>query len=109
ARLTRPEDLGSTPIVGIDPENVRFRVQVGTFAGNVPTDVMSRYIEVGDVTSVTSTDAVRYFYGTYETRAAAELAKREMQYLGFEDAFVVGDVNGRIIPADEAEQLRQGE
>ena len=108
ARLTRPEDLEEVPPGSINKEAIRFRVQVGTFAGNVPTDVMGRYIEVGDVTSVTSRDAVRYFYGMYDTRAAAEVARREMQYLGFEDAFVVGDVNGRIISAEEAEELLQG-
>ncbi|MCB0778571.1 MAG: hypothetical protein KDC03_03335 [Flavobacteriales bacterium] len=108
ARLTRPEDLREIPLGSINKEHIRFRVQVGTFAGNVPTDIMGRYIEVGDVTSVTSSDAVRYFYGTYDDRASAEVARREMQYLGFEDAFVVGEVDGRIISAEEAERLLTG-
>ena len=58
--------------------------------------------------AVTSSDAVRYFYGTYDDRASAEVARREMQYLGFEDAFVVGEVDGRIISAEEAERLLTG-
>ena len=68
---------------------------------------MSRYpSEVGDVTSVTSTDAVRLLLWPIGP-AAAELAKRGYNTSGSRMRSSSG-MNGRIIPADEAEQLRQG-
>lgn len=105
ARLTGPENLKELPKGGIDRKLIYFRVQVGTFAGNVPMDVMDKYIEVGDVVPVTSTDAVRYYHGRFRDRSEAEAARRSLQEKGIMDAFVVGDVAGSIIPADEAERL----
>lgn len=108
AQLTGPENLNSIPSGSINPEHLSFRVQVGTFAGNVPMETMSKYVDLGNVKPVTGENAVRYLYGEYNTRAAAELARKELQNLGFQDAFVVGEMNGRIIQAEDAERLRVG-
>jgi hypothetical protein len=105
ARLTRPEDMRSAPSGGISKDRIRFRVQVGTFAGNVPTDVMGTFIDIGDITPITSTDAVRYYHGNFRSRAEAEAAMRNVRAKGISDAFVVGDVDGAIISADEADRL----
>jgi cell division protein FtsN len=108
ARLTGPENLKSMPEGGINKDAIRYRVQLGTFAGNVPSDVMGKYIELGNVTPVTSSDAVRYYYGSFTTRAEAEEAKRMLVEKGLSDAFVVGDMLGRIIPAEDADRVLQG-
>lgn len=105
ARLTGPEDLRSTPVGGIDKSLIRYRVQVGTFAGNVPMDIMDKYIEVGDVTPVPSVDAVRYYHGAFRTRAEADAARERLKAMGLSDAFTVGALGDRIIAADEADRL----
>ncbi len=107
-QLSGPEDLSSLPLGSVDTEHLKFKVQVGTFAGNVPMETMSKYVDLGNVKPVAGANAVRYLYGEYPTRAAAELARKELQNLGFNDAFVVGDLNGRIILAEDAERLQQG-
>lgn len=109
ARLTGPEDLKALPPGSINKENLVFRVQVGTFAGNVPMETMDKYVEIGHVKPVTGANDVRYFYGSYPTRAAAEEARKELVNLGFPDAFIVGDLNGRIITAEDAERLQNGQ
>lgn len=106
AQLTGPENLNNIPLGSINTDNLFFRVQVGTFAGNVPMETMSKYVELGNVRPVASESAVRYLYGEYPSRAAAELARQELRNLGFEDAFVVGEMNGRIILAEDAERLQ---
>jgi hypothetical protein len=68
---------------------------------------MDKFIELGAVEAVPSTDAVRYFHGSFTTRAAAEAARQKIQAQGLEDAFVVGAVDGRIIGAEEAERLQR--
>ena len=108
ARLTGPENLKSLPEGGISKDAIRYKVQLGTFAGNVPSDVMGKYIEIGNVSSVTSADAVRYYFGSYTTRAEAEAAKTTLVQKGLADAFVVGDMLGRTIPAEDADRVLNG-
>ncbi|MEO8066099.1 MAG: SPOR domain-containing protein [Flavobacteriales bacterium] len=105
AKLTGPEDLTTVPKGSINKEMLRFRIQVGTFAGNVPSDVMGKYIEMGNVEPVTSPDAVRYYSGSFKTRAEADTALKAIQEKGLADAFIVGAIGTRIIGADEAERL----
>lgn len=108
AQLTGPEDLQEVGSGSVNTDSLTFRVQVGTFAGNVPMDKLGKYGNMGKVKPVTGESAVRYLYGEYPTRAAAELARQELQNLGFQDAFVVGELNGRIIQAEDAEKLQKG-
>jgi hypothetical protein len=109
AELTEPEDLNAVPAGIINKEMLRYRVQVGMFAGNVPTDVMSKYIEMGNVEPVTSPDAVRYVYGLFKTRAEANNALKVIKAKGLIDAFVIGSVGNRLIPAEEADRLMTGQ
>lgn len=105
AKLTGPETLNNAPSGSIDKSKLRYRVQVGTFVGNIPMETMGKLIEMGDIRPVTSPDAVRYYYGQFKSRREADDAKAAIVKKGFADAFVVGDMNGYIIPADEADQL----
>jgi hypothetical protein len=89
----------------INKDLIRFRVQVGTFAGNVPIEAMELFIEIGDVEPKTSADAVRYYHGRFSSRSAADQARRDLQQRGLTDAFVVGDIDGTIVPAEEADRL----
>lgn len=105
AKLTGPEDLRTLPNSSISKEKVRYRVQVGSFAGNVPMDTMDKLIGLGAVEPVTDAENVRYFYGSFPDRKSAEDARQAIVIKGFADAFVVGSVNGHIIPADDADGL----
>ena len=105
AKLTEPEDLTSVPKGSINKEMLRFRIQVGTFAGNVPSDVMGKFIEMGNVEPVPSPDAVRYYYGAFKGRAEADEALKAIKEKGLTDAFIVGAIGTRTIGADEAERL----
>ncbi len=107
AQVVGVEDLKTLPSNSIDKTLLRFRVQVATFAGNlsVPMDAMDQFVELGSVKPVASVNSVRYLYGDYPSRAAAEVARKELQNLGFDDAFVVGEMNGHIITADDADHL----
>lgn len=105
ARLTGPEDLRTVPAGSINKDLLRYKVQVGTFVGNVPMDTMGKLIAMGDVTPITSDNTVRYFYGSFKDRKAADAARKAIQGKGFADAFVVGELNGRIISGEDADRL----
>ncbi len=105
AVLSGPEDLRTMPSGAVNKSLLRYKVQVATYVGNVPMETMGALIEMGDITPVTSSDAVRYFYGSFKDRASAEEARKAIRIKGFEDAFVVGELNGRIISAEDADRL----
>lgn len=108
ARLTGPEDLRTLPSGSVNKSVLRFRVQVGSFVGSVrevPMETMGKYIEIGDVEPLSNADGVRYLHGRFTTRADAEGARTRLRAAGLEDAFVVGEMNGHIIPAEDAERL----
>lgn len=105
AKLTRPESLKTTAVSGVNKQDVRYRIQLGTFAGNVPTEVMGRYIELGNVTTITGPEDTRYYHGDFATHAEADEALKRVKEMGMEDAFVVGDLKGRIILAEDADNL----
>lgn len=105
AKLTGPEDLRKLPVGGISKDKVRYRVQVGSFVGNVPMDTMEKLLGLSDVEAITDAENVRYFHGSFTDRASAEAAKAELAAKGFPDAFIVGAVMGHIIPAEDADAL----
>ena len=105
AKLTRPESLKDVPVNGVNKEDIRYRVQLGSFAGNVPSDVMGKYIELGNVINITGAEDTRYYHGEFRTRAEANEALRTVKEKGLTDAFVVGDLKGRIILAEDADNL----
>ncbi|MBK8497865.1 MAG: SPOR domain-containing protein [Flavobacteriales bacterium] len=105
AKLTGPEDLRTLPVNTISRDRVRYRIQVGSFAGNVPVEEMEKLLGLGEVEPITDTEGVRYFHGTFADRASAEAAKAELATKGFPDAFIVGSVMGHIIPAEDADGL----
>ena len=105
AKLTSPESLKDVAVNGVDKESIRYKVQLGAFAGNVPSDVMSRFIEIGDVTNVTGTEDTRYYHGSFKTREEANAALKSVQEKGVTDAFVVGEIKGRIILAEDADSI----
>jgi hypothetical protein len=105
AVTTGPEDLSKIPPSTIKKELLVYRVQVATFAGNVPIDAMADILELGEVRPVPGAGSVRYFHGSFGTREDAEKAMEKIRAKGFKDAFVVGDVQGHIISADDADHL----
>ena len=103
--MTGPESLKDKAVNGVNKEMVHYKVQLGTFAGNVPSDVMSKFLELKDVTTVTGPEDTRYYYADFQKRADADDAVKAIREKGIPDAFVVGSLNGRIIDAADADRL----
>ena len=63
---------------------------------------MDAFLAVGQVEHRAAPGWHRYLQGDYATLDAAKTALPGIQAAGFADAFVVGDVAGRVVPAAEA-------
>ena len=88
-------------------ELIRFRVQVGEYTGNVPTEVLDLYLAIGDVTFKRDSESglIRSFLGWFESYDEAEEFQAELEREGLIDTFVIGDFNGKIISAQETLEL----
>lgn len=108
ATVSAQEDIsGSQAIGSINKDFVKFAVQLGSFDGRVPADVLGKYMSLGKVRPVRgSNGTTKYVYGTYNTQAEANEARKSIKDASFKDAFVVGEFNGQVINAAEAQKIK---
>jgi cell division protein FtsN len=88
-----------------DRTKIGFRIQLGALKSRMSVEAMNGLLEIGDVEHRSNTGWHRYLHGQFQTVEAARAALPNIQSSGFPDAFVVGDVSGRIVPLAEAEIL----
>ena len=88
-----------------DVSKIAFRIQLGALRTRMDVDAMDALLELGDIEHRSSTGWHRYLHGNFNSAGAARAQLAELQERGFNDAFVVGDVAGRIVPVAEAEIL----
>ena len=85
-----------------DADKVSFRIQLGALKDQVSTEALNAFLAVGEVEHRAAPGWHRYFQGQYGSVEEARIALPQMQAAGFPDAFVVGEVAGRIVPVAEA-------
>ena len=85
---------------------VKFKIQVGLFTGQIPTDVLNQMMDLGRIDQRDAEDeSVRYMTGEFNSFEDAEVYKDELSSKGFTDATIVGEHEGKIISATEGIQL----
>ena len=91
----------------INAELIKFKIQVGAFENKIPLDILDLYLSIGNVVPKRdgSSGLTKYLMGTYDSYEEAEAAKEELKSKGLTDAFIVGDFNGKLIPASDALKL----
>ena len=91
----------------INPELVKYTLQLGEFTGRIPAETLSEYMALGNVKPLRSEEGItRYIYGQYDSFAEAEVAQRKLIHGGFDKAAVQGLFKGQLISADEARSLK---
>ena len=82
------------------PEGLIFKVQIGAFRNPIPQDLFKGFNPVTG--ERTQTGVIRYSAGFFKKFLIADQAKREIQSMGYRDAFVVAFYNGKRISINEA-------
>ncbi len=96
----------AVPLSPAQKENLRFRVQLGSFKKQVPTNILQKYMELEQIDQIKGSDGyTRYVAGSFATLSEANAFKRELLKKGFEGVFVVGEFNGELIPASKAIEM----
>ena len=91
----------------ITKELIKFRVQIGAYKNDIPTDVLDVYLQLGQVLPKidSETGITKYLVGKFNSYEEAVNHKNEIVNKGIVDSFVIGDFNGKIISAREALEL----
>ena len=109
ANVTSDEDISAVESAtnAINSTFVSFTVQLGSFDGRVPANVLAKYLDLGNVRPLRGTTGdSKYVYSKFETQQEAIKALETLKTKGFADAFIVGEFNGQIIPASEAQRMK---
>ncbi|MBL0049350.1 MAG: PD40 domain-containing protein [Bacteroidetes bacterium] len=88
------------PINTTLPSGIIFKVQIGAFRNPIPQDLFKGFDPISGETSATG--ITRYTAGYFKNFEAANGAKREINTIGYKDAFVVAFCNGKRISIPEA-------
>lgn len=106
ATIVRDENLNDAEQpMPINKELVKFRVQVGAFANEVPTEMLDLFIRLGNVEAKRGNDVTKYVIGPYDSYEEAQGAMTKFKGDGAPDAFVIGEFNGNLISSEEAIKL----
>ena len=89
----------------VDKSKIRFKVQVGAYKEKIPANVMDQFISIGNVKTVRQSGITRYLVGDFESYDGAKNELNNLNTQGFNDAFVVGTFNDKIISVEEATKL----
>ncbi len=108
ATVTSKEDISTSgPSGAINKEFVKFTIQLGSFNGRVPADILSKYMSLSKVRPIRAENGVtKYIYGSFDSVTDANTARKELADKGYADVFVVGEFNGQLISADEAQKIK---
>ncbi|MFZ5554660.1 MAG: SPOR domain-containing protein [Bacteroidota bacterium] len=91
----------------IDKSLIKFKVQVGAYRNDVPTEMLDVFLKIGNVTPYrdNTTGITRYVTGMYNSYEEAAKVLDQINATGVKDAFIIADFNGRIISSKEALEL----
>ncbi|MEZ4722037.1 MAG: SPOR domain-containing protein [Flavobacteriales bacterium] len=108
-------DAGATPVSDATAPSaqlsdkygkVKFKVQIGEFTGQIPTNVLDMMMSLGRIDQRESeSGAIRYFTGEFNTYEEAEALKEKLTSQGFEGVSTAAEYEGRIISASEGIEL----
>ncbi|MCC7332414.1 MAG: SPOR domain-containing protein [Flavobacteriales bacterium] len=87
-------------------ENVKFKVQVGIYKNQLPTEVLSKFMEIGNVEQKSVENGLtRYSVGEFKTLDEAEKFKQELISKGLGGSFVISLHNEELIPINKAQEI----
>ncbi len=103
----KEEDITPKVSNNINPNLVKYTLQLGTFAGRVPAETLGKYMSLGNVRPVRNTEGVtNYVYGSFNNLADAKAALSDVKEKGFDEVLITGEFNDKSITAEEAMKIR---
>ncbi len=96
----------TTPLTDDQKDNLKFKVQLGSYRSQIPTEVLETYMELGTVEQMKGKDKyIRYVAGSFSSYEEATTYKNELLGQGFEGCYVVGVYYGKMISATQGRKM----
>ncbi|NND77614.1 MAG: SPOR domain-containing protein [Flavobacteriales bacterium] len=89
----------------LNTENTYYRVQLAKFSESIPTDVLNRLMSRSDFDTKSIENESYYIAGKFKTKAKAEEYLNSVDKEIFPDATIIGEFNGKVISAEETQQI----
>ncbi len=89
-----------------DKSKISFKVQLGAYENAIPMTEFNKFVKFGKIANEKGTDGkTRYFVGSFSSYGQAKSFINDLGDFNINEAFVVGENNGKTISAREAMDL----
>jgi hypothetical protein len=86
---------------------VKYTIQLGSYTGRVPAEVLSEYMSLGNVRPMRSESGVtRYMYGSFNDIKDVNESMALLSEKGYVETVLMGEFNGQLISAEEAMKIK---
>lgn len=103
---TQNENIAPQNEKTYNKENIAFKVQIGTYKNQLPTEVLSKFMELQDVDQTSIDNGLtRYTAGNFKTYEEAEKYKAEVVNSGIGGAFIIATHGEELIPVTKAKEI----
>ena len=89
----------------MDKKNIKYKIQVGAFKSDVPTNMLNKYLTIGGVVPFRDGNVTKYLSGNFNTREEAQKSLKEIEKAGITDAFIVAEYHNKLLTLDELKSL----
>ena len=100
-----PRENSSVPMNVKTPSGLVYRVQIGAFRKPLQTNIYSQFTPVSG--ELQSNGLTVYMAGYFNNSTKAVNARKQIQSLGYSDAFIIAYCNGKKLTLGEARQLEE--
>jgi len=90
-----------------DKEKTFYRVQLANYSESIPTETLNTLMTMENFDKLSVGSDSYYVAGKFKTKTEAEEYLKEIDTSIFPNAKVIGEFNGKIISASEADQILQ--
>jgi cell division protein FtsN len=102
---TAVENIKTTNEKTYDPAEIKFKIQIGTYKNQLPTEVLSKFMELQDVDQTSIDNGLtRYTAGSFKSYEEAEKYKAEVVNSGIGGAFIIATHKEELIPVAKAKE-----
>jgi len=99
-------DIREQKTTSYDKANIKFKVQIGIYKNQLPTEVLTKFMELGNVEQNNVENGLtRYSAGDFKTLQEAENYKQELISKGLGGAFVISLHKDELIPINKAKEI----
>ncbi len=100
------EDIKNAPEKTYDKAEIKFKIQIGTYKNQLPTEVLSKFMELQDVDQASIENGLtRYSAGNFTSYEEAEKYKQTVIDSGIGGAFIIATHKEELIPVSKAKEL----